>query len=104
MPQNSQQQEQDVPSDGDSSNPVSSVTMSASPSLAEGNGSDTTINNTTDTDSDRAVTSSSSNPAAPESQVPMDTSDDGVTAANADPSSSNDNKPADTATEKIIVG
>ena len=104
MPQNGQQQEQDVPSDGDSSNPVSSVTMSASPSLAEGNGSDTTINNTTDTDSDRAVTSSSSNPAAPESQVPMDTSDDGVTAANADPSSSNDNKPADTATEKIIVG
>lgn len=105
-----QQQVQDVPSDGDSSNPVSSVTMSASPSVVEGNGSDTTMNNTTDTDSDRAVTSSSSNPVAPASQgtheaeVPMDTSDDGVSPANADESSENSDKPSEPASEKIIVG
>lgn len=107
-------QEQDVSSDGGnsnhSSNSVSSVTMSASPSLVEENGSDTTMNNSTDSDSDRAVTSSSSNPESEDAtasqdvtaaEVPRHNSEGGEGTTIAD---DNDNKPSVTASEKIIVG
>eukprot|EP00531_Pseudo-nitzschia_arenysensis_P009856 CAMPEP_0116119086 /NCGR_PEP_ID=MMETSP0329-20121206/2451_1 /TAXON_ID=697910 /ORGANISM="Pseudo-nitzschia arenysensis, Strain B593" /LENGTH=695 /DNA_ID=CAMNT_0003612759 /DNA_START=589 /DNA_END=2676 /DNA_ORIENTATION=+ len=108
-------QEQD--SDGGNSNhnsiSVSSVTMSVSPSFVEENGSDTTLNNTTDTDSDRAVTSSSSNPepedtsggskVATAAEAPMDI--EGDTPANAGQNNDDSsNKPSLTGSEKIIVG
>mmetsp|Transcript_3540 Transcript_3540/g.8453 ORF Transcript_3540/g.8453 Transcript_3540/m.8453 type:complete len:689 (+) Transcript_3540:633-2699(+) len=96
------------------SNSVSSVTMSASPSFVEENGSDTTLNNTTDTDSDRAVTSSYSNPepedntasasnVATATEDPMDVEGEGP--ANAEQNNDDStNKPSMNGSEKIIVG
>ena len=103
------------------SNSVSSVTMSASPSVAEENGSDTTPNN-------RAVTSSPSDPesdnasgakTAQATDSPMETEvaaeakadastetpiDIETGTANVEESSDNTNKASVPATEKIIVG
>ena len=109
-------QEQDVSSDGENSNNTcSSVTMCSSPSLPEENGSDTTMNNTTDSDSDRAVMSSSLHPELEDAaasqdedadKVPMQTSGKTEDMTNSDQNDEDSNKqPSVTiASKKIIVG
>eukprot|EP00533_Pseudo-nitzschia_delicatissima_P014643 CAMPEP_0197274970 /NCGR_PEP_ID=MMETSP1432-20130617/13347_1 /TAXON_ID=44447 /ORGANISM="Pseudo-nitzschia delicatissima, Strain UNC1205" /LENGTH=413 /DNA_ID=CAMNT_0042740833 /DNA_START=12 /DNA_END=1253 /DNA_ORIENTATION=+ len=102
-----QEQDSDGGNSNHNSNSMSSVTMSACPSFVEENGSDTTLNNTTDTDSDRAVTSSFSNPEAEDNtasitnvptatEAPMDI--EGEAPANAE------QKNADSTNKNIIVG
>lgn len=93
--------EQDAPSEYNNSNSISSLTMSASPSVVEEAVSETTTNDaTTDSDSDRAVASSSpSNNQDATSNV-----SEGDAQANADQGEDDDNKASLNGSKKRIVG